>query len=78
VIGPQPEEVGAKVTTVPQGPPEVVAVKISEGQVKLHTEDARVIQPENSDVLFDGSVAVAVITLPLGTDTGRFTFIVAT
>ena len=77
VTAPHAGEPGANVTTVPHELPEDVSAEISE-QLMMHEGDPTVTQPENSDVLLDGSVAVAVITLPIGTDTARFTLIFAT
>jgi hypothetical protein len=43
----------------------------------VHAAAVTVTQCENSDVLFEGSVAVAVIELPTGTGTGKLTEIAA-
>ena len=72
-----PETWGVNVTTAPQED-EVGDVKTtkSDGQIGVQNEPSETVtQAENSDVLFEESVAVAVITLPTGTLTGKVEFI---
>ena len=72
-----PDTWGVNVTTAPQEDEvgEVNATK-SDGQIGVQEGvPVTITHAENSEVLFEESVAVAVITLPIGTLTGKVEFI---